>query len=475
MNMIEFDKWPTDLFFLLRELLTSLEYHRFMNTSQELFQSIRKKTIVFKLGFRRSANFVLDEDWKGDLISKVALPDNQIELSFFIRTCAALSDFRWYLSSLPLFTNFSDLDDEEYPFHSNLRRVTFATMSYFQFRYNLSRNKVETVISFPFPGVEEISQIPKIQFSKSCAFGGFFPNYLKSCCHLKKVTITSVSFSSFNCLSRCDSLELSSCWQLIDVSQLGNIRVLLIKESHQLKDIRNLTNNNRIGFFSCTRIKNYDSLSKAAIIQLTDQNNVEPAVFRQVRQLDLINCRFTKNCRFNSESVRFLRVKDPPVDFFQQNDFHRCRAVVVSQYKRKLDLTIFKNVNSLTLQYCMKLTSLSRLVGNNHTELTIRYCEKITGFSPLAQIPHVIIELHLSYNRKLVTQSTQFTTFEGLQNIRTLEIGNMMRDEVDFTPLFAGENEKLVIFGACRISNWDEVNLHYVEQQSKDSPIFLKR
>jgi hypothetical protein len=468
--MIEvFDKWPTDLLFILRELLTCLEYHRLMNTSQELFQSIRKKTVVFALGFRRSINFVLDEDWKNELISKVEYPDNQIELSFFIDKCAAFSDFSGYLS-LPSFRNHLP---RKYEYH--FCPVPFATMSYSQFRYNLSRNKMETVISFSFPSVDEISQIPQIQFSNSCTFRRHFPNYLETFSHLKKVTISAVDASSFNCLSRCDSLELSSCWQLTDVSQLGNIRVLLIKESHQLKDIRSLTNNFHIGLFSCSKIENYDSLSNSAIIQLSDQNNVEPGVFRKVRQLDLTNCKFTKSCRFNSESVRFLLVKDPPVDFFQQNVFHRCRAVVVSQYKRKLDLTIFKNVNSLTLQYCKKLTSLSSLVGNNHTELTIRYCEKITDFSPFAEIPHVIIELHFSYNRKLVTQSTQFTTFEGLQNIRTLEIGNMIRDQVDFTPLFAGENEKLVIFGACGISNWDEVKLHYVEQQSKDSPIFLKR
>jgi hypothetical protein len=271
-------------------------------------------------------------------------------------------------------------------------------------------------------------------------------------------------------------LELSKCCQLTDVSQLGNIRVLLIKESRQLKDIRNLTNNSHVGLFSCTRIENYDFLSNSAIVPLSDQNNVEPAVFRKARQLDLINCRFTNNCRFNSESVRFLLVENPPVDFFQQNVFHRCRTVVVSQYKRKLDLTIFKNVNSLTLQCCpSKKLTLAGLANNNHSQVTIQRCKQISDFSPLAQIPHVVIDLYVSDNRKLVTQSTQFKTFQGLQNIRTLEIGNMTSDEVDFTPLFSGENEKLVIFGARRTTNRDEINLHYVEQKMKGRRIFLKR
>jgi hypothetical protein len=99
MNKYEFDKWPTDLFFILRELLTCLEYHRFMNTSQELFDSIRSKTIVFALGFRRTINFVLDDNWKGELVSKVDVPGCQIELSFFIRQWEVFSDFRGYLSS----------------------------------------------------------------------------------------------------------------------------------------------------------------------------------------------------------------------------------------------------------------------------------------------------------------------------------------------------------------------------------------
>jgi hypothetical protein len=57
----------------------------------------------------------------------------------------------------------------------------------------------------------------------------------------------------------------------------------------------------------------------------------------------------------------------------------------------------------------------------------------------------------------------------------------MLNLNIDFTPLFSGENEKLVIFGQFKTTKWEGVNHYYSKEQEMVSTVdvtyhtFLKR
>jgi hypothetical protein len=235
-----------------------------------------------------------------------------------------------------------------------------------------------------------------------------------------------------NCLYKCDYLELLNCYGLDDVSELGNIRILLLTNCFQLQNISPLTNNYHIELHSCSGIVKYDSLGNSVVVHLSKQKRVILSVFRLARLLEVKNCKLLKKaCRLNTTSLRCLHVHDPPLFFFAQNNdnFRSCQKVNIANCQSTFDLKLFTTVKSLTIQCCDLLTSLSDLSNTNHVHqleyAEIKSCKNIVDFTPLGRFPHVVISLAYDclYEWAKVLQGFRFASFQGLQDVKTLEIG----------------------------------------------------
>jgi hypothetical protein len=135
-----------------------------------------------------------------------------------------------------------------------------------------------------------------------------------------------------NCLYNCDYLKLSNCYGLDDVSELGNIRVLLFKNCIQLQNISQLSNNYHIQLSSCSAIVQYDSLVNSVVVRLSNQKKAILSVFRSARILEVKNCILLKKaCRLNTTSLKSLQIFEPSLYFFPQNsnNFQQVQKVTV--------------------------------------------------------------------------------------------------------------------------------------------------
>jgi hypothetical protein len=242
-------------------------------------------------------------------------------------------------------------------------------------------------------------------------------------------------------------LRLSRCYRLNDVNELGNIHTLMLSRYNNLEDISKLNNNYQIELSSCPRISNYEALTKSVIVKLDDQNSVDMPVFLLTRKLEISKCRKVKSRSGLKFTVKVLTLNGPYKSMFRGNTFESCVSVEISDCQSCLDLEIFHRTRSLALNFCDKISSLAGLRKLKLEYVAIRHCRNITDFSPLCVVPHVCLSLHSNeYTQRLgISQALTFTSFQGLQDVKTLEIHNVMSNQLYLTPLLLGNNETLII------------------------------
>jgi hypothetical protein len=158
-----------------------------------------------------------------------------------------------------------------------------------------------------------------------------------------------------------------------------------------------------------------------------------------------------KNLTGHQFAVKVLSLTSPCRSVIRGNTFQSCVSVEISYCTKSFDLEIFNCVRSLTLNDCDQIISLAALRDREITleYVAVRSCGNITDFRPLCAVPHVVICLHLNqYTQSLgISQAILFCSFQGLQDVRTLEIRNLMNDQVDLTPLLLGNNKTLILSG----------------------------
>jgi hypothetical protein len=258
------DRFNNDLSLAVRDFLKFSDLHKLMNTSKELFQSIRAATIFYPLNFQCSAVFFTDNAWKQNLISKVTNPDHQIQFftSKDISTVTTFSDsFSWFLS----------LKDRPFPWGDATSLI--MRMSYSQYKQNKIKNKLENMNTLSLSGfhnIVDLDSLSQLSISEVSVQVGHSKIDVSFLSHLKKVSISRCDATEVNCLKEAEVLHLISCDRLIDVSGLSNVRFLLLRRCSSLEDISSFTNNYHIELLSCSRITNYASLRTAVEIRVSE-------------------------------------------------------------------------------------------------------------------------------------------------------------------------------------------------------------
>jgi hypothetical protein len=402
-----------------------------MDTSIELFRFIKKNTILFPLRLEYSKKFLNsnEELWKKRLLFSVDNPDVQIELSFskYERDITAVSQllihFQQYLS-------FRDVTGSP--------TAVSVRINYGQLKRGLldcALNELLT-LSGACSNLGNLELLKEISISKSIETHFFPQNSLYYLSHLKRISIFhSSSISDVSCLNGVTFLELTCC-PLTTLAGLKDVRTLILHWCLNLVDISSLTNIYEINIRCCDKIKNYDSLRYWKVIYLGDQSWVDVGRFSSVRKLSVDTCLRVKNFKFKADTVKFLSLISPKSHFFTRNRFDCCERVEIHCCFYELDLTVFLNIKALVLSHCEKVTSLSALSGGMSKFVRLSCCQNVGDFSGISHVSHVEIE-HINANpvtipavvaikRLKIFKCYAWKSFEGLQNIPTLEIATVL-------------------------------------------------
>jgi hypothetical protein len=469
------ERFNNDLSLAIRDFLKFSDHHKLMNTSKELFQSIRAATIFYPLNFQCTCSFFTNEAWKQKLISKVTNPDHQIQFltSKDISKVTTFSDaFNWFLS----------LRDQSHPWGGEA--VLLMRMSYSQYKQNKTKNKLENMNTLSLDGfhnifdLDSLSQLSISDVSVNLGHSKIDVGFLS---HLKKVSICCCQATEVNCLKEVEVLHLISCDRLIDVSGLTNVRFLLLQRCSSLEDISRLTNTYHIELLSCSRITNYASLRTAVEIRIVQQKELDLAVFRSVRSLEVLACKIKRknNCLLHEDAnLRSLTLSFPPQYLLKCNNFHSLTFLCINSCKSDFDLCHFPRVRSFMLRGCDKISSLSGLLESKlkRESICIVDCGNIVDFSPLAVFSRVTISLRrCSYRKGVPSQSSKFTSLRGLQDVEKLCICGLS-DQTDISPLFHGKNQVLSIRGKISDSDRENIDHYYQQEQSNSSlPVYVRR
>jgi hypothetical protein len=467
------ERFNNDLSLAIRDFLKFSDHHKLMNTSKELFQSIRAATIFYPLNFQCTCSFFTNEAWKQKLISKVTNPDHQIQFltSKDISKVTTFSD---------AFSLFLSLRDTPLPWGSATGIVMRMTCS--QYKQNKIKNKLENMNTLSLGGFHNIfdldflSKLSISDVSMNLSQSRIGVSFLS---HLKKVSICYCLSTEVNCLKEAEILHLISCDQLIDVSGLSNVRFLLLQRCSGLEDISSLTNNYHIELLSCSRITNYAALRTAVEIRVFEQNELDLTVFRSVRSLEVFACKIKRknNCLLHLDAnLRSLTLRIPPQYLLKCNNFRSLTFLFIYFCKSDFDLHNFPQVRSFTLRGCDKLSSLAGLLESKvkRESICVDECRNIVDFSPLAVFSRVTISLRqCSYRKGVPSQSAKFTSFQGLQDVENLCICGFS-DQTDISPLFHGKNQVLSIRGKISHSDREKIKTYYQQEPSESLlPVYV--
>jgi hypothetical protein len=434
-----FEKLPTCLFFFLSGYISRQEYFKLMNTSILLFLATKRETVSYELSFRTSIRYCKEEKFRALVQKQVNNPRRQISLdlySCFHRNISRIYSFgcqnglrqlmirdvddSFYFSALSyiedlLIQNFSNIKNLK-----GLKSVLKLKVLDFEKLFTLSH------LSTGCPDLQEIV-ISNCSSLKS----------LKGIEHIPKVSVEYCRYlKDISALGRQKELKLKGLSKITDVSHLRNIPSLEIIDCPEITDIHQLDSVYSLSITNCPKIQDFSCLTKNSILSfdLVDSlpvaSGLSPGLspgaaaaadiavntyfhsakeirlcyhsklsslnhisFPSCESLSLSHCDHLNNYSFNGW-------KNIP----KKVHLYRCYGIT--------DVSMFRNVQSLTLEFlrfltkleevgnirflkivsCENLSDISCLGGlNGNQEVVLSNCHKIHDFSSLKMVPKVNI------------------------------------------------------------------------------------
>lgn len=252
---------PEEIFRIIQTYLSYDDYHYFMNTSKQLFASLKRKSVYFTLDRKRSFQYLTEVNFQRLLLSKVANGWDQIKIHYKGLSPGTPSDLPVHavvLSACPLpvkeWNNFQSIvcicpkGKIEIPPIPNVKNLHLS----FYTHDTLSRESINlTALShlstlclnrLRVKNIAPLKDIPELSLF-SCELVTDFSMFcnqrilrINSCPGLSDVT-------SFKSIRR---LELSNCANINDVSPLKSIYDLRLFECRGITDISCLGNHHRL-------------------------------------------------------------------------------------------------------------------------------------------------------------------------------------------------------------------------------------
>jgi hypothetical protein len=256
---------PKDLFPIIQQYISLLDYDCFMNSSKTIFHEVKFETIYYQLTNKLSQQFLVNEDnFRAKILAKVKDPLRQIGLILENEDTSSGAE-----NALPFPVN--KLQYSNYEIQSLRQFAQIPNLKIYFFNSTID-------------SCHGLEGLQKLELS------GFFQLIdISSLRSLTEVTLCNCRYlSNINPLSNLHRLKLIYCPKIEDVSCLRNIHDLTLEVCENISDISSLTNNRKIMIKDCPKIKSFDSLKTCKEISLTpNMVLLDLTIFENVKKLFL--------------------------------------------------------------------------------------------------------------------------------------------------------------------------------------------
>jgi hypothetical protein len=331
------EKMKMDIYYVLRECLNWGDFHRLLSSAKELFQLMKRYTILFPLGFEFTQKFLdpAHERWKSELLDLVDNPEQQIELSFFKNSEKVISLFDIFNNS----QYFLRSCDERYSRGSITMRIKYGELKQVEVT-----NKITSVINLCIKPAKEIADYDSLKNMSipNIINHDFYRSNVSFLSCVKRISIFHSScLTDVSCLSGTRFVELVHCSSLKNLNGLKNIHTLILNGCFNLEDVSKLVGINSVNIANCAKLRCYKSLHKCKIVSFWDQQFVDLSVFSTATQLEVLKCSKIKSFKFAAGTVRRVKFIAPQKSLMTKNRFDCCEEVNIYGCQFEFDFCSF--------------------------------------------------------------------------------------------------------------------------------------
>jgi hypothetical protein len=337
----------------------SYDWRNFINTSKKNFGNWKKESQIIFLSYPYTRLFCNSPEFRQRIISAVESTRQQLELSYdltyyntetfssisldlmndvksiYITQCHVLTPPGLIMNAEEIHLFRSELSNKDFSFASQVRSFSFE-----QFHAFRLSEKV-----FDFAPLQHLEN-------------GCFSVYL---------------CKNYGCLSNLQSLTISSCASINDVSSFRNIPKLNLPGCDNIMDVSPLANVYDLNLSSCLGITDVSSLGNVHTLNLSNCRNLE-----DVSALGNVHTLLLSWCNKVVDLSGLHSVYSLTFNCFQGSNLSGLKSVVeliISDSRDVSDVNMLHSLQQLNIERCHQITDITGLTQLK--ELTIDECTPI--------------------------------------------------------------------------------------------------
>ncbi len=358
---------PEEIFRIIQTYLSYDDYHYFMNTSKQLFASLKRKTVYFSLDRKRSFQYLTEVNFQRLLLSKVVNGWDQIKIHYKEVSLGIPSDL---------------------PVHAIVGSVCPLPVKEW--------NNFQSIVCHCPKGRIEIPPIPNVKNLHL-----FF--YTQDKLSRESINLTALSHLSTFCLNHLrvkdisplkdiPELSLFSCEVVTDFSMFCNQRILKINRCRGLSDV--------------TSFKSIRTLELSNCVNVTD---VRP--LKSIHDLSLFGCPGITDisCLGNHHRLLICQLADnlTGYDCF----LHIPHASLVRCNIK--DVSMLRYAKSVYLSKCSEIDDVSSL--RNVKKVQISMGRMLFGLNELQAVPDLSLTFENSKGNEVPRECIVLSQNKRLQ------------------------------------------------------------
>lgn len=332
---------PEVIFRLMKTFLSNDDYHCLLNTSQQLFGDLKRKTIYFHLNVQWSIEYIEYEVFQRLLLNKVENGWEQIGICL----SHSLVKGEEIPADLPIHTIIG-VDYLPLSQWNNYKSIKFRSQ---QSEIPLIPNVRKLTLPFKAQQVDltPLGSLSKLRFNANfCLITDITP--------LSKIPDLTISgcfrLTDFSVLSSQRYLRIYNCSGLSDASSFRSIHKLVLHECHNFSDVSALYGVYDLTLLNCKGVKD---ISKLGNHHCLDIGSLEVADF---------------SCFLH---VPHVRINNCPIS----------------------DASVLRYAKSVALEYCLNISDVSVLKNAKKVEICSQERKPLLGLEELGEVPNLYLNI----------------------------------------------------------------------------------
>jgi hypothetical protein len=405
-------KVPTCLFEEIVSYSIPRSYCNFVSTSKRIFSQVRLETRQIYLRSPFSFKFLETVAFREKILRLIKHPERQLFIELEDKLPSETSGDIVIFSLTFKSFHLSLLDDFRFGFHS-----------------------VRNIVIESARGLWLTSSFPRLENLQSLDLHLYNLTDISNLSHLQSITLrNSKKITNVNCLANVRILKIITFDLLNDVSGLGAIPQLVIKDCPSLSDISPLRDNHSLSILDCIRVKDFHSFTPTNAVSI--QIDLGYQYGGTVSSWDKVD--FVKWCpkartieirNYNWESIQLgPNVYSLVIDggYYRRNDASNLTQLhfVTLAGCNLTNVNGLKEVQAVYLVSCHTLVDIKGLGGNKF--VSIRDCWSIKDYSSLTTVDRVEIYGSFMKSAKGLEGVSHLTLMECKELLDISMLGNAM-------------------------------------------------